>query len=335
MIKKHFQLPDLCQTTSLLLLILVTELGVLTWELISPDFIWARMGYRSLVIQWMVLLSATALCQIKPVLAKLTVTTGWVLAFTCSFIISSTVLIAGQIVVSGLERIDGWQVSQQVMAIAMITAMVLRYFQLQQHVIVQNKAELNARLNALQARIKPHFLFNSLNTIAELIATKPEAAEAAVLNLSNLFRANLKEIEGLSSIRQELDLIRGYLGIEQWRLGERLTVHWDLPENVQDWPVPVLSIQPIVENAIVHGIAASENGGELTIKIEQNNNQMTVTVVNTVTSSQEVLTGHGVALENIRHRLAVIYGDTSKLTIDTTETQYKVTLIFPVIGHSK
>ncbi|MFQ3229731.1 sensor histidine kinase [Reinekea sp.] len=330
--KKHFQLPDLCQTTSLLLLILVTELGVLTWELISPGFIWARMGYRSLVIQWMVLLSATALCQMKPILTKLTVTAGWILAFSGSFIISSAVLITGQIVVSGFERMDVWQVTQQVMAIAMITAMVLRYFQLQQHLIVQNKAELNSRLNALQARIKPHFLFNSLNTIAELIATKPEAAEVAVLNLSNLFRANLKETEGLSSIRQEIDLIRGYLGIEQWRLGERLTVHWQLPEPLQDWPVPVLSIQPIVENAIVHGIAVSEVGGELTIKVEQNKTQMTVTVVNTVTSSQVVFTGHGVALENIRHRLAVIYGDQSKLTIDSTGNHYKVILVFPVMG---
>lgn len=332
MTKKHFLLPNLCQTTNLLLLILVTELGVLTWELISPGFMWARMGYRSLIIQWMVLLSAAALCQIRPLLAKLSVAYGWLFAFSCSFIISSVVLISGQVVVNGWERINVWQVAQQLMAVAMITAMVLRYFQLQQHVIMQNKAELNSRLNALQARIKPHFLFNSLNTIAELIATKPEAAEAAVLNLSNLFRANLKETEGLSSIRQELDLIRGYLGIEQWRLGDRLVIDWNLPEDLRDWPVPVLSIQPIVENAIVHGIAASAEGGLLSIKVEQSQTLMTVVVVNTISSNDLISSGTGVALDNIRHRLAVIYGDLSELNIDTSHRQYKVTLIFPMLG---
>ena len=332
MTKKHFLLPELCQTTNLLLLILVTELGVFTWELVSPGFIWARMGYRSLVIQWMVLLSATVLCQLKPILARLSVAYGWLLAFSTSVIVSSAVLIIGQTLVFGWERINGWQMAQQLMAIAMLAAMVLRYFQLQQHVIVQNKAELNARLNALQARIKPHFLFNSLNTIAELIATKPDAAEVAVVNLSNLFRANLKETEGLSSIRQEVDLVRGYLSIEQWRLGERLAVEWQLPEPLRDWPVPILSIQPIVENAIVHGIAACEEGGQLSIMIQQSETRMIVVVTNSVSSNQTKLSGHGVALENIRHRFAAIYGELSELKIERTTNQYKVTLIFPMLG---
>jgi two-component system sensor histidine kinase AlgZ len=327
--KKHLLLPELCHTTNLLLLILVTELGVLTWELISPGFVWARMGYRSLVIQWMVLLSAGALCRLKPVLARQTVVFGWLLAFSVSLLISSVVLISGQVVVFGWARIDVWQVAQQIMAIAMILAMVLRYFQLQQHVIVQNKAELNSRLNALQARIKPHFLFNSLNTIAELIVSKPEAAEKAVVNLSNLFRANLKETEGLSSIAQEIELIRGYLSIEQWRLAERLVVSWHLPEPLLDWPVPILSLQPIVENAIVHGIAASEQGGNLDIEVRQTTDRMYVVVSNSMAQISEEASGHGVALDNIRRRLAVIFGEESTLTIATENNQYKVTLVFP------
>jgi two-component system sensor histidine kinase AlgZ len=332
MTKKHFLLPELCQTTNLLLLILVTELGVFTWELADPDFIWARIGYRSLVIQWMVLLSAAVLCQLKPVFAQISVGLGWLLAFTCSVVVSSAVLILGQGLVFGWHRIDLGQVTQQLLAIALLAAMVLRYFQLQQHVIVQNKAELNARLNALQARIKPHFLFNSLNTIAELIVTKPEAAEVAVVNLSNLFRANLKEIDGLSSIQQELELVRGYLSIEQWRLGERLIVDWQLPEPIIDWPIPILSIQPIVENAVVHGVAACAEGGRLTISLQQSDSLMTIAVTNSVTSSQSTLSGHGVAMENIRHRLAVIYGERSQLNVEQTPTQYTVTLVIPVLG---
>ncbi|MDN3648388.1 histidine kinase [Reinekea marina] len=330
--KKHFLLPDLCQTTSLLLIILVTELGVLTWELLSTGFNWSRMGYRSLIIQWMVLLSASVLCKIRPWLSNVSVATGWFTAFSVSVIISTCILFAGQIVIGGWSRLDYWQLAQHIMAIAMITAMVLRYFQLRQHLIVQNKAELNSRLNALQSRIKPHFLFNSLNTIAELIATKPDAAESAVLNLSSLFRANLKEVESLCDIQQEIELIEGYLNIEQWRLGERLTIQWQRPAELQPWQVPVLSIQPIVENAIMHGIAASESGGTLTIAISQTEKLLTVSVTNTVAKNSVYQAGQGVALDNIRHRLSVIYGEGSKLTIDASDEQYQVVMVFPALN---
>src|SRR5690606_35575629 len=122
------------------------------------------------------------------------------------------------------------------------------------------------RLQALQARIRPHFLFNSMNTIASLIATDPETAEEAVLDLAEVFRATLNQWDPLVPLEQELDLCQRYLHIEQLRLGARLRVEWRIEPRARQALVPPISLQPLVENAIYHGIQPLSPGG--TVQIE-------------------------------------------------------------------
>jgi len=125
---------------------------------------------------------------------------------------------------------------------------------------------LRARLEALQARIRPHFLFNSLNSIASLIASDPERAELAVLDLSDLFRASLAKPGSLVAWRDELALARRYLSIEQYRLGARLELDWQVEGVPDDLPIPQLTLQPLLENAILHGIQPRVEGGRVEVR---------------------------------------------------------------------
>lgn len=312
----------------LLLLVLVSELCVLIWSLAEPQFSWTQLGLRSITVQWIVLLSAAALCQLRPLLPKLSLRLGWLLCFL-------TIEAIGLIVIGlafWLVRPDEFRLELFVrlgLCIALLAGMVLRYFQILQLVIDQNQAEISARMNALQARIKPHFLFNSLNTIAELIASRPKAAEEAVENLSSLFRANLKETSSYCPLEQELSVVRGYLELEQWRLGQRLTVDWQ--ESIADRTalVPVLCLQPLVENAIVHGVSRLPDGGTLGISVRQSPRVTTLVVENSVSEEGDKHRGHGVGLDNVRHRLRVLYGDAARCQVEQRDDFFKVTVIIP------
>ena len=125
-----------------------------------------------------------------------------------------------------------------------MSALLLRYFYLQSQWRRQQQAELRARIESLQARIRPHFLFNSLNSIASLVAIDPYKAEQAVLDLSDLFRASLAKPGTLVSWAEELELAKRYLSIEQYRLGERLQLDWQVDEVPDDLPIPQLTLQP-------------------------------------------------------------------------------------------
>jgi two-component system sensor histidine kinase AlgZ len=179
----------------------------------------------------------------------------------------------------------------------------------------QRRSELIHRIQALQSRIHPHFLFNSMNIIASLIGSDPEAAETVVEDLSEVFRASLNEVQDQVSLNDEIDLCRRYLNIEQLRLGARLEVIWDLPEDIpQHVMVPMLTIQPILENAIYHGIQHLPEGGAITIRIRLTPKQVSIKVRNPIPHAPSN-TSHGnrIAIDNIKHRLNALYGHTAIL----------------------
>eukprot|EP01031_Cornospumella_fuschlensis_P016430 gene16430-20080_t len=142
-----------------------------------------------------------------------------------------------------------------------MSALLLRYFFLQSQWRRQQQAELRARIESLQARIRPHFLFNSLNSIASLVVIDPYKAEQAVLDLSDLFRASLAKPGTLVSWAEELELSKRYLSIEQYRLGERLQLDWQVDDVPDDLPIPQLTLQPLLENALIYGIQPRIEGG--------------------------------------------------------------------------
>ncbi|MHA7881156.1 MAG: sensor histidine kinase [Saccharospirillum sp.] len=334
-------LPNLCTAQSVFFLVLVSELLVVVWLLLQPSPGWLLLGYVSLYVQWVVLLSAAALCRLRPWLARQVLWLGWLVAFALVSVVGFLVSLAAEWAVQGQQwaQVDLATVGRRTAAIALLAALVLRYFQLQQQLVERSQAALEARLEALQNRIRPHFLFNSLNTIAELIATRPVEAEAAVEHLSGLFRASLKESGTFWSIQDELTLVQGYLSLEQWRLGDRLRVVWRTPSPEVRWSVPVLCLQPLVENAVVHGLAPRVKGGTLLIGCYQHGQRLIIEIENPLPSEADAdrpqKAGNHVALENIRHRLNQLYGDQAKLFAAAEDDLFRVRLTLPARLHNQ
>jgi two-component system sensor histidine kinase AlgZ len=213
-----------------------------------------------------------------------------------------------------------------------VTALLLRYFfithQWQKHV----RAEAASRIEALQARIRPHFLFNSMNTIAALTRSDPARAEEAVEDLADLFRATLRDSYSPLRLKEELELTRIYQRIEALRLGDRLHVTWDVAALPMRALVPGLTIQPLLENAIYHGIEPLEHGGTVTVSGRVVGGEIEVVVQNPVASERPAggeRQGNRLALDNIRQRLALAYGARGSLAVEQSPEEYRVTVRFP------
>jgi len=166
-----------------------------------------------------------------------------------------------------------------------------------------------ARLAELQARIRPHFLFNTLNTAIALVQIDPQRAEAVLEDLAELFRQALSSPTMRATLDDEIDLARRYLSIEQLRFGERVTVRWELDEAAGRAEVPALILQPLVENAVRHGIEVSPHGGWIVVRTKVQSGQAVLTVSNSVPSEgpQQASSGHGIALRNVRQRLKLMH----------------------------
>ncbi|WP_376695669.1 sensor histidine kinase [Wenzhouxiangella sp. EGI_FJ10305] len=209
---------------------------------------------------------------------------------------------------------------------------VSRYLALQDRWQKQVVAESRARLDALQASIRPHFLFNSLNTIASLVHDKPDQAEQATLDLSDLLRTGLRS-GATQSLADELELVRGYLRLEALRLGERLNVDWDLADDLPlDHELPALLIQPLVENAIVHGISRLPGGGTLSIRGELSSRKRLRFVIENPVPAEESASapGNRTALENIRQRLELAWEEGAHLRTRRDGNTFCVELVLPL-----
>jgi len=211
-----------------------------------------------------------------------------------------------------------------------LVGLALRYFYLHYESDMRLKVQAQARLQALQARIRPHFLFNSMNTIASLTHDQPDLAEQAIENLSDLFRASLAA-EASISLQQELELTRSYIDLEMLRLGERLRVKWNLPEEEPELKLPALTMQPLVENAIYHGIEPLSSGGVIEIEIRDDDSAIDIAISNPRIEQRHPRrrTGNQMALDNIRERLALAFGGAAVMTLNEEDTSYTVNLKIP------
>ncbi|MDT8990905.1 histidine kinase [Curvibacter sp. APW13] len=163
-----------------------------------------------------------------------------------------------------------------------------------------------AQLAELQARIRPHFLFNTLNSAIALVRTEPAKAEALLEDLSDLFRQALRDPNQTVSLSQEIDLARRYLAIEQVRFGQRLRVQWDLDPAAERAQLPSLVLQPLVENAVRHGVEPSDTGADVRVSTQRRGSAVVIKVTNTVPGGQGVA-GHGVALQSVKERIALMH----------------------------
>ncbi len=343
-----FFLPDFCNVQALLRLVIVAELLVLVWELGLGGlqyFDWYHLGLSSFFVQWLVLLSAAMLCRLRRPLGQLPLVWGAGICYLLILLLTLLCSVLAQVLMSfDISPVwDVWQIIRNVLIGAVMAGIALRYLFLQQQLRQQQQAELRSRLEALQARIRPHFLFNSMNIIASLIAVDPDKAERVVEDLSELFRASLRVKRTEVLFQDELALCQKYTGIEQLRLGERLRLEWQLgaiPANVK---IPSLTLQPLLENAIYHGIQPLPQGGVVKVQGVYEAGQCVITISNPIPSPQNFSMGHTqnvsnsgsptegnrVAVDNIRRRLQALYGDKSLLRLQAVGDSYVTTLSYP------
>ena len=339
----HFYLPDLCSITALLPLILVGQLLALALAVSAsqlPDFNWLRFSLLSSEILWIVLTGAAILCRLRLLLQRMSAASGAALCFIALIVIIALVASAGQWFLSYLTfdwRSSVWIVIQHIAVGGILAGLALRYFYLQQQLHVQQQAQMQAtmqaRFQSLQSRIRPHFLFNSMNIIASLIESDPETAERVVEDMSALFRASLSDEEDLVPLEQEMSLCERYINIEQLRLGERLQVNWQKNLHSDTHVVPSLSLQPLIENAIYHGIQPLVNGGTIEIQLSDENDQLHCSVCNPYTQETANLKrnqGNGMALDNLEQRLHARYGNAAIFSIVREPQRFTVSFSIPL-----
>nr|WP_284500202.1 sensor histidine kinase [Microbulbifer sp. GX H0434] len=328
-------LPNLCSVSALAALVLMGELLALVLVLSVdglPAFSWQRLGLVSLTIQWVILPSAALLCRLRPRLAGMPAR----LAGGLSFAAVMAVLVAVMAVQRGWLAyvtqlpFDYWRWLGDCLVGAICAGVVLRYAYVQQQLHNQQRAELGARIEALQSRIRPHFLFNSMNSLASLISIDPQRAERLVEDLSALFRASLADPK-LVPLEQELALARRYLDIEGLRLGERLRQRWEIAGGTADIEVPSLLLQPLLENAVLHGVARLRDGGEIAVNLSLERGRLQLTIDNPLPGDAGVSgrAHNGMALENIRQRLAAHYGGRYRFEHGREGRGYRVALELP------
>lgn len=189
-------------------------------------------------------------------------------------------------------------------------------------------ADAQARLRELQSRIRPHFLFNTLNSAIALVRAEPARAEAVLEDLSELFRQALRELGDAVPLSEEIALARRYLDIEQVRFGERLRVHWSLDPAAGDARLPPLLLQPLVENAVRHGVEPSAEGADLQISTERRGGTVVIKVSNTVPAGQGEA-GAGLALRNVHERLMLLHDVQAQIRYGLKDGQYRVRMEIP------
>jgi len=334
-------LPDFCNVRTLFVIILLAELLALVLSLSQNPSLYIRtvdLAMNSLFIQWVALSCTALLCIFRKYLQKLT--EKWVATISYCLTLVVTLLVselAWYIFVLQLESNyinSGHTVFiTRVMSISSIAwALALRYFYVNHQWKLRIESESNARFQALQSRIKPHFLFNCMNTIASLIRRTPDLAEESIEDLSDLFRASLQDTQKPTTLEDEITLCKRYLRIEKHRLGERLSVDWDLDTIPGNVSLPLLCIQPLIENAIYHGIELNPDGGLISITGTLDNGNISIKIKNPVTQSPSHTTsktGNRVAQDNINQRLASYFESDNLLTVNQDVSTYCVTIVIP------
>jgi len=333
-----FFIPDFCTPRMVFGVVLIAELIAVTLALARPSGAFLNeLASVSMFLLWLALTSAAVLCYTRPLLARLSVPKATLAVML--LLLANTALVSGGALWfaalptgSALPANALQFVLRNLGICVIVSAMLLRYFfvahQWRRHV----RGEARSRIEALQARIRPHFLFNSLNTIAALTRSDPKRAEEAVEDLADLFRATLRDSASPLRLKEELELSRIYQRTEALRLGERLRVEWHVSDLPMRAFVPGLTIQPLLENAIYHGIERLDGGGTVSISGRLANGHIEITVANPVANEPaptESRQGNRIALDNIRERLELAYGGAGTLQVARTPGEYRVTIRFP------
>ncbi len=327
-------LPDLCSLQSVLVLVVGALLIAIALVLVDSslsNFNWPMLGQLSMLLQWITLGSAAVLCQLRFWLGRIPVAVAGALCYSFVVVIALLFTAIGQWLT--YNTIDYDILARTGFITAIISGVVLRYMYLQQQLYHQQQASAKAQISALQARIRPHFLFNSMNSIVSLITIDPERAERVTLDLCDLFRSSLAK-PALVLLNTELELVNQYFSIEKLRLGGRLVVHWKKSGDLSDVLIPSMILQPLLENAIYHGIEPRENGGEISISVSVVESVIYISITNPIPKDalgrpiEPLRRGNGLAQDNIRARLSAYCGSSATFETNVNDGEYHVNLSY-------
>jgi two-component system sensor histidine kinase AlgZ len=338
-------IPEFCNLPALLTVALVMELICVVLTLVSPvrgPELGLRFVGLSIFLQWLGLCSAVVLCTARRFLRLADVAVVFMACWGLLLVVTVLLSLLAWTLVAHLDlgtplgesRLDF--VVRNVLVSAIVSLLLLRYFWERHQWEEQTRSESEAQYLALQSRIRPHFLFNSLNSISALIRLQPDQAEDLVVDLADLFRATLEERGRLVRLSEEMDVVRGYLRIEEVRLEGKLIVNWEIEDEMLEARIPKLTVQPLVENAIVHGISRLRERGLLHISVHRDGDYVVVEVDNPLPpENAPIKRGTGVAVNNIAQRIKLIYGERARLQLGPDRSElgdmYRARLRLPIV----
>jgi len=282
----------------------------------------ASVASLSAVLAWLLIV-----CAAKRLLASLPEWAQWALPIA----LGAACAHGGALLLEAVElgRLGAVQRVAATLSGAVAAGVLLGWLKLRER--AQAPADALARLVELQSRIRPHFLFNTLNTAIALVRVDPNRAEEVLEDLAELFRVALAdEGPGAEGVRldQEVELARRYLAIEQLRFGDRLRVRWQLDPHAADARVPPLLLQPLVENAVRHGVEPNDHGGDVDIVTRARGGEIEIRIVNSVGLPSRGQ-GHGLALRNVRQRLRLMHDVAARLEAGPGEGRFVVRIVMP------
>lgn len=296
----------------MLMALLATQLLVIVFWLISDiHFSWVNLGLYSVYALWVVLPALAIVYELRNLINRVnTPQRVMILALVFTLPLFLAECVASFLLSSSMQWLpDTERFLRMWLAMMMILLILYRAWLLQAKLQELDRAEADSRLEALQARIQPHFLFNSLNTISELAVSMPDKAEEAIHSLAMLFRVSLENRENQHSLDKEITLCRRFVTLESWRYSAGLDIEYEIEvRKPKKWLVPKLILQPLLENAIKYG-RPNESGVTIKLSITESKSTLSVKIVNAIFVSESISGGNGIAVQNIKDRLFALYDD--------------------------
>ena len=321
------RLPDFCNLGIMLRLLVLVNLLCLAAAVVRVDIrdLWQQFLFISAVAQPAIIFSLLVLCALRKPFARLRYWHGIAAILLIEILVGALFWWWLQIITPLAQPLSLWQYG---FFFAFATGFVLVYFDLRSRAL--SPALTEARLQALQARIRPHFLFNSINAVLSLIRAEPKRAERMLEDMSELFRVLMADNRKLTPLADEITLCKRYLEIEEIRLGERLVVVWKIDSAPADALVPPLILQPLVENAVYHGIEPRHVPGTLTIEVLRQGKQFSIRLTNPFHADSTHVSGNHMAIANIKERLQLHFDAEASLKAEIKNETYVVTITLPL-----
>jgi len=342
--ESHF-LPNFCRGRAFFGIVVIAELLAIVITLIArriSENLFQDLLLISLFVQWIALASAATLCAARRFLNTLPNRRALGFAYLLLLAVVLAVSEAAVWVLYFTGAVNSprpdWYAYfhiQNFTVAAILNALALRYFLARHQLRQRSLSEARARLDAARARLRPHFLFNTMNIITSLIRSAPDKAEAAVVDMADLFRSMISDSESLVPVNHEIAFAQKYLDIEALRFDTRLQVDWAIGKFPRRAVMPVLTLQPLLENAIQHGIEPSPSGGTIGVRLWEDGETLHISVTNPVPrtkSKSAAAAGQERMLDNLRLRLASHYGEAARLDIQEDRDRFTATVSIPTRG---